>query len=79
MKKIDRRKAIKNLTMGLGGATLLSTPLSGFAYTETNSKTIPSKEIGNPDIKNPVTAITLGAGGRGNVYGNYGIKYYWCG
>jgi len=75
MKKIDRRKAIKNLTMGLGGATLLSTPLSGFAHTETNSKTIPSKEIGNPGIKNPVTAITLGAGGRGNVYGNYGLQF----
>ena len=75
MKKIDRRKAIKNLTIGLGGATLLSTPLSGFAHTETNSKTIPSKEIGNPGIKNPVTAITLGAGGRGNVYGNYGLQF----
>ena len=75
MKKIDRRKAIKNLTMGLGGATLLSTPLSGFAHTDTNSKTIPSKEIGNPGIKNPVTAITLGAGGRGNVYGNYGLQF----
>ena len=65
MKKIDRRKAIKSLTMGLGGATLLSTPLSGFSNTETNSKTIPSREFGNPGIKNPVTAITLGAGGRG--------------
>ena len=75
MKKIDRRKAIKNLTMGLGGATLLSNPLSGFAHTETNSKTIPSNEFGNSNIKNPVTVITLGAGGRGNVYGNYGIKF----
>jgi predicted dehydrogenase len=75
MKKIDRRKAIKSLTMGLGGATLLSTPLSGFANTETNSKTIPSREFGNSGIKNPVTAITLGAGGRGNVYGNYGLQF----
>ncbi len=75
MKKIDRRKAIKSLTMGLGGATLLSTPLSGFSNTETNSKTIPSREFGNPGIKNPVTAITLGAGGRGNVYGNYGLQF----
>lgn len=75
MKKIDRRKAIKNLTMGLGGATLLSNPLSGFAHTETNSKTIPSNEFGNPSIKNPITAITLGAGGRGNVYGNYGLQF----
>ena len=75
MKKIDRRKAIKSLTMGLGGATLLSTPLSGFANTETNSKTIPSREFGNSGIKNPLTAITLGTGGRGNVYGNYGLQF----
>ena len=75
MKKIDRRKALKNLTIGVGGATLLSNPLSGFATTKTNSKTIPSTKIGNPNIENPVTAITLGAGNRGNVYGNYGIKF----
>ena len=75
MKKIDRRKAIKNLTIGLGGATLLSSPLSGFAHTKNNSKTIPSREFGNPNIENPVTVITLGAGGRGNVYGNYGIQF----
>ena len=75
MKKIDRRKAIKNLTIGLGGASLLSNPLVGYANTITNSKTIPSKKIGNSNIKNPVTVITLGAGGRGNVYGNYGIKF----
>ena len=75
MKKIDRRKAIKNLTIGIGGASLLSNPLVGYANTVTNSKTIPSKKIGNSNIKNPVTVITLGAGGRGNVYGNYGIKF----
>ena len=34
MKKIDRRKAIKNLTIGIGGASLLSSPFSGFATTE---------------------------------------------
>ena len=75
MKKIDRRKALKNLTIGIGGATLLSNPLSGFATIKTNSKTIPSTKIGNPNIENPVTAITLGAGNRGNVYGNYGIEF----
>ena len=75
MKKIDRRKALKNLTIGIGGATLLYNPLSGFATTKTNSKTIPSTKIGNPNIENPVTAITLGAGNRGNVYGNYGIEF----
>ena len=75
MKKINRRKALKNLSIGIGGSTLLSNPLSAFANTKTNSKTIPSKKIGNLNIEKPVTAITLGAGSRGNVYGNYGIQF----
>jgi hypothetical protein len=75
MKKIDRRKALKNLSIGLGGTTLLSNPLSGFANISTNSNPIPSKTVGNPSIKNPVTVITLGAGSRGNVYGNYGVQF----
>lgn len=33
------------------------------------------KRIWKPNIENPVTVITLGAGGRGNVYGNYGIQF----
>ena len=75
MKKINRRKALKNLSIGIGGSTLLSNPLKVFANTKTNSNTIPSKKIGNLSFKNPVTAITLGAGNRGNVYGNYGIQF----
>ena len=74
MKKINRRKALKNLSLGIGGSTLLSNPIKVFANTKTNSNTIPSKKIGNLGFKNPVTAITLGAGNRGNVYGNYGIQ-----
>ena len=75
MKKINRRKALKNLSLGIGGSTLLSNPIKVFANTKTNSNTIPSKKIGNLGFKNPVTAITLGAGNRGNVYGNYGIQF----
>tara|TARA_B110000003_G_scaffold31052_1_gene28987 strand:+ start:18690 stop:20102 length:1413 start_codon:yes stop_codon:yes gene_type:complete len=75
MKKIDRRKAIKSLTIGLGGASLLAGPFTGFTSKETNIKTIPSKKIGNLNIQQPVKVITLGAGGRGNVYGNYGIQF----
>ena len=75
MKKINRRKALKNLSIGIGGSTLLSNPLKVFANTKTNSNTIPSKKIGNLSVKNPVSAITLGAGNRGNVYGNYGIQF----
>jgi len=75
MKKIDRRKALKNLTVGIGGAALLASPLKGFANSDVKSKTIPVKAYGNPDIEEPITVITLGAGGRGNVYGNYGIQF----
>jgi hypothetical protein len=75
MKKIDRRNALKNLAIGIGSASLLSSPLSGFANTEAKGNTIPIKDFGNSDIDKPITAITLGAGSRGNVYGNYGIQF----
>ena len=75
MKKINRRKALKNLSIGIGGSTLLSNPLKAFSNIKIDSNTIPSKKIGNLSIENPVTAITLGAGNRGNVYGNYGIQF----
>ena len=61
MKKINRRKALKNLSIGIGGSTLLSNPLRAFANTKTKTKTIPLKKIGNFSIEKPVTAITLGA------------------
>ncbi|MDB9823952.1 Gfo/Idh/MocA family oxidoreductase [Flavobacteriaceae bacterium] len=75
MKKIDRRNVLKNLTIGIGSASFLSSPLSGFANTEAKGNTIPMKDFGNSDIDKPITAITLGAGSRGNVYGNYGIQF----
>ena len=75
MKKIDRRNALKNLAIGIRSTSLLSSPLSGFANTETKGNTIPIKDFGNSDIDKPITAITLGAGSRGNVYGNYGIQF----
>lgn len=73
MKKIDRRKAIK--TLGVGSSSLLASPLIGQGITDSRGKTIPVKSIGNSDIDKPITAITLGAGSRGNVYGNYGANY----
>lgn len=75
MKKIDRRTAIKNITVGIGSVSLLSNPLTGLASTDVPTQTIPVKAYGNKDIEDPVTVITLGAGARGNVYGNYGIQF----
>ncbi len=71
MKKNEsRRTAIKKMVAGLGGIPLI-TSLSGFD-TSKQGKPIPVKSYGNKDIDKPITAITLGAGSRGNVYGNYG-------
>ena len=75
MKKIDRRNAIKKLGVGLGASTLLSSPLSGLANESHNTERIPARQFGNNNISTPVTAITLGAGARGNVYGNYSIQF----
>jgi predicted dehydrogenase len=69
-KNESRRKAIKKMVVGLGGIPLI-TSLSSFD-TSKEGKSIPIKPYGNKDIDNPITAITLGAGSRGNVYGNYG-------
>jgi len=43
MKKIDRRKAIKNIASGIGSTALMSTPLTGLANTTAKGKTIPAK------------------------------------
>jgi predicted dehydrogenase len=75
MKKIDRRKAIKNMALGMGSIPLMSNSLSDLEDTSANVKEISGREYGNPDIETPMTAITLGAGSRGNVYGNYGVQF----
>ncbi|TWO32488.1 Gfo/Idh/MocA family oxidoreductase [Seonamhaeicola sediminis] len=75
MKKIDRRKAIKNLGLGLGCIPLISNSLTGSDILYDGSKTITAGKFDNPNIDKPITVITLGAGSRGNTYGNYGIKF----
>lgn len=47
MKKINRRKALKNLSIGIGGSTLLSNPLRAFANTKTNlGQTLSTNTVG---------------------------------
>ena len=69
-KSWSRREALRAL--GIGAGSLL--PLS--SWSETNETGMP---ILLPDIEiqleKPITVITLGAGNRGNVYGNYAEKY----
>lgn len=66
----NRRNAIKALGLSLGSAAL---PFSSWATNENKEKILlPNKKL---QLSKPVTAITCGAGNRGNVYGGYSLKY----
>ena len=73
-KKISRKKALKNIIAAIG-SPMLAGPLLSFTNSVEIGKPAPIRPIGNSDIKDPVTAITIGAGSRGNVYGNYAVKF----
>lgn len=67
---INRRKVIKSLGLSLGS---LSFPFLSFADDELAEPILlPNKTI---QLDKPITAITCGAGARGNVYGGYAVKY----
>lgn len=67
---LNRRNAIKALGLSLGSAAL---PFSSWATNENKEKILlPNKKL---QLSKPVTAITCGAGNRGNVYGGYSLKY----
>ncbi len=68
--RLDRRKAIERLTMILGAAAIM--PVSWAKTSEGLPIRIPQKML---SLTKPVTAITLGAGNRGNVYGNFALEY----
>lgn len=65
-----RRAALKKLALG---ATTI--PLIGNQAKASDTQHIYAKVTGNKNIKKPVTAITLGAGARGNTYGNYALEF----
>lgn len=69
-KNWNRRDAIRALGLSLGSAAL---PFSSWATNETGQRILLPANQPRPD--RPVTAITCGAGARGNVYGNYAVKY----
>lgn len=74
MSKETRRKALKKLTLSALGLPLASQSL--FAKVDANNhNTLIQRPFGNSDFDKPITAITLGAGSRGNVYGDYGVKF----
>jgi len=71
MKSLSRRNLLKSMSMVTGG--VLASPLMGL---DDWGRQLHMPEIDrHAPLSKPVTAITLGAGNRGNVYGNYAAKY----
>lgn len=71
-KKFSRRKVLQSLSLAFGAMTF--TP-SSWAVTEDNIPIFLPDERKKKPLKKTVRAITLGAGNRGNVYGNYALEY----
>lgn len=67
---LSRRDALK--AMSLAAASF---PLSSWAMNEKGERIILPDNPLHKRLKKPVTAITCGAGSRGNVYGNYAVQY----
>jgi Predicted dehydrogenases and related proteins len=66
-KNVTRRQVIKQMSLAAGTAL----PLSNYPFVPA-----PLPDIFIPEApEKPITAITLGAGNRGNVYGNYATAY----
>lgn len=70
---MNRRNLIKTLSFSLG-ASIISTETLGRIANNTYSYKIPSNPAHKPFVK-AVTAITMGAGNRGNVYGGFAAKF----
>lgn len=67
---ISRREVIQALSLSIGAGVWKKFMVEG----DSTSQTIwlPTKRN---DLERPVTAITLGAGARGNTYGGYALKF----
>lgn len=66
----SRREALKTLGLALGSAL----PLNALATNELG-EILHLPDTNRKNISRKITAITLGAGNRGNVYGNYATVY----
>jgi Oxidoreductase family, NAD-binding Rossmann fold/Oxidoreductase family, C-terminal alpha/beta domain len=66
----SRRELLKTLSLAFGSTW----SLSAWASNEHGEKLfLPPSNL--PKLTKPITAITLGAGSRGNVYGNYALEF----
>lgn len=66
----SRRDILKFL-----GLSAVAAPVSAWAVNEKGERILLPNDPRHTRPVKPVTAITLGAGSRGNVYGNYAVKY----
>ncbi|MBU1012649.1 MAG: Gfo/Idh/MocA family oxidoreductase [Bacteroidetes bacterium] len=73
-KNLSRREVIKRLGLTAGAIPLINN-LSGFTPNTDDVNTLFSRVNENKQLKKAVTAITLGAGSRGNVYGNFAAAF----
>jgi predicted dehydrogenase len=71
-KQWSRRDALRALGFG---AAATAFPFSSFAKDENGIPILLPDENRLAHMDKPLTAITLGAGNRGNVYGNYSLAY----
>ncbi len=69
--KYSRRDALRIIGLTLGGSILPS--VSWASATPVYPVILPDEPVVKPS--RPITAITCGAGARGNVYGNYALQY----
>lgn len=70
---MKRRAVIKTIGVSIGAAVISRDVLADLG-NNTYVYSIPPHPLHRPPAK-PVTAITLGAGSRGNVYGNFAAKF----
>ncbi|WP_081154569.1 Gfo/Idh/MocA family protein [Niastella vici] len=70
---MNRRSLIKQLGLSIGATVIGSEAVARLA-DGTVEYEVPKNPLHKP-VDKPVTAITLGAGGRGNVYGNFAAKF----
>lgn len=70
---MNRRNLLKTLSFTVG-STLVSTEVLAKLAERTYSYQIPENPL-HRLLAKPVTAITLGAGSRGTVYGNYAASF----
>jgi predicted dehydrogenase len=70
---MNRRNLLKQLSLSVGATVIGSNTMARLA-NDTYEYEVPTNPL-HKRIDKPVTAITLGAGSRGNVYGNFADKF----